>query len=381
MPSSDNKGLTEATQFIISDKTKGNPIQNPTGIMGISNDTLNYIALFLYIKDGINFALINSNMYKTERIRFLRHILAAKIQGHKIPRLFLNRRYNIDKIQVLSLSEPMQADVSLVHISKLKELRQLTLSGLTSITNTDLSNLNQLEKLSRLDLSNCVGITSDVLYNPFIRNITHLNLSGCTGIREISLVHISAPRIKQLNLSRMDLITPLNALSHLSGLEELDLSRTTVNNSDIISNIKNFSDLRVFKLNGPSLLNDNFLEEIAKLTKLSAFFIESEFITKKGLLKFLFYRKNTLTTLKVCILRKIRVYLGNEIKKLYEQLRNECFGEIKNVINDMPGELINQFMLEYMNDQKACSRQLVSNKRKRVGGADLKSNKHHKASM
>jgi Leucine Rich repeat len=185
-------------------------------------------------------------------------------------------------------------DDSLARIAKLNHLTILNLtapSAVSSITDAGITHLTRLRKLKHLNLSGNHLITDDLLAALALSGltITHLNLTYCPLITDKGIAFLAdLPKLKSLNLSRNDQLTD-DSLAPLEGcikLKSLNLSgcgQITNNGMIHLSKTPNLEELNLRRCTRITDAGLPHLAQLANLARLHVSFFPNYPITFIGL--------------------------------------------------------------------------------------------------
>ena len=148
---------------------------------------------------------------------------------------------------------------TLAHLSELKDLEELTLTG-CKIPNEDLALIAQLPLLTKLTLSNCGLSTIAALESA--QNLTLLDLSN-NAVRNLDALSATVS-LRELYLQH-NAIMDLSALSNLSHLEVLDVS---YNSLTTLAPLATCTGLNKLNAGNNALTSLTGLENMNKLTAL-----------------------------------------------------------------------------------------------------------------
>ena len=169
---------------------------------------------------------------------------------------------NLKKLRKLWIfTAPQMTNQSLVHIGKLKELRDLSLPINAKITISGLKSLNNLEDLERL---NIYLIQQDN---------TGMDISGLKNLKDLDI----GSRNKEDNrLSDSDLA----CLSQLKNLEDLSISTVGIGNEGLkhLQNLKNINRLQLMN----SKIDDEGLKYLSRMEKLVDLWISGADFSGEG---------------------------------------------------------------------------------------------------
>lgn len=186
--------------------------------------------------------------------------------------LSIKESYGFNDLSVLSnlnsLTSLYLSETGINDISGLATLTTLENLDLSKTIVSDISALSNLTSIINLNLSGTK--VSDISTLSVLTCLTNLNLSGDI-YRSGSITDISVLRgLKQLihlDLSFNPNLFEINALSSLTSLNSLDLSRTGVRDISALSNLVALTDLRLF---GRPLIEEDQITDINPLKGLIA---------------------------------------------------------------------------------------------------------------
>jgi hypothetical protein len=159
----------------------------------------------------------------------LRHLQSLNLTGN--PQLTdpaLEHVGQLSRLYDLNLAGTSVAGPGLEHLSGLTNLQTLTLQN-TPVTGPGLGALRELPDLKRLDLQNTLVDDDGLAHLKLFQSVSDLDLSG-TKVTGSGLQHLqSLPKLARLNLQRTLVDDDgLAHLKHLRSVFELDLSNTRI---------------------------------------------------------------------------------------------------------------------------------------------------------
>ncbi len=169
---------------------------------------------------------------------------------------------NLKKLRKLWLfTAPQMTNQSLVHIGKLKELRDLALPINAKITISGLKSLNSLENLERLDLY-CVQ-----------QDNTGMDISG---LKNLKILAIGSHNKEDNRLRDSDLA----CLSQLKNLQDLSISTVGIGNEGLkhLQNLTNINRLQLLN----SKIDDEGLKYLSRMEKLVDLWISGADFSGEG---------------------------------------------------------------------------------------------------
>ncbi len=197
-----------------------------------------------------------------EKLPLYPQIKELELTDHPIKEeTVLKQLGTITQLEDLSLRGVGVTDNVLKSLSKLKNLKKLSLLECAELTDNGLKNLSKLEKLEELELTNCRGVTGKV---PPLKSLKKLLLQMCTGVTDNGLKSLSElEKLEEFYVFSTEVTD--DALQGLSKKLKVLILRDCEKVTGKIPPLKDLKKLTLLRCIG---VTGNGLQSLSKLEKL-----------------------------------------------------------------------------------------------------------------